>query len=381
MLGVATLIVVLSVMNGFERELRSRILSVTAHGTLTGIEGALTDWRDVQDAALRRPGVTAAVPFIEAEAMVIDGKRVTGAMVRGVLPSEERKATGLAQRLTAGHLEDLQPGKYRIILGTALARELRVQVGESVVLIAPEGTATPIGVVPRNRTFHIVGLFESGMYEFDRGLALVHMADAAKLYRLGDRATGIRLALADPLRAPSVVRQLATALGGGYYITDWTRNHANFFRSIEITKTMMFVILLMIVAVAAFNIVATLVMIVKEKQTDIAILRTLGAGPRNILSVFGIQGVMIGLAGTVLGAGLGILISHNLQSLVSALENALGTQFLDARVYYMSDLPAYVEGIDVLRVCTVAFLLCALATLYPAWRASRTAPAEALRHD
>jgi lipoprotein-releasing system permease protein len=381
MLGVATLIVVLSVMNGFERELRSRILSVTAHGTLTGIDGALRDWRDVQYAALRRPGVTAAVPFIEAEAMVANGKRVTGAMVRGVLPSEERKATGLAQRLTAGHFEDLQPGEYGTILGTALARELQVGVGDSVVLIAPEGTATPIGFVPRNRTFHVVGLFESGMYEFDRSLALVHMADAAKLYRLGDRATGVRLALADPLRAPSLVRQLATALGGGYYITDWTRDHANFFRSIEITKTMMFVILLMIVGVAAFNIVATLVMIVKEKQTDIAILRTLGAGPRNILGVFGIQGVMIGLAGTVLGAGLGSLISHNLQALVSALERALGTQFLDARVYYMSDLPAYVEGIDVLRVCTVAFLLCALATLYPAWRASRTAPAEALRHD
>lgn len=381
MLGVATLIVVLSVMNGFERELRSRILSVTAHGTLMGLDGALTDWRDVQRAALRRPSVAAAVPFIEAQAMIANGKHVTGAMVRGVLPDEERKATGLAQRVISGRLEDLQANAYRTILGSALARELGVRVGDSVVFIAPEGTATPSGVVPRMRRFRVVGLFESGMYEFDRGLALVHLADAAKLYRLGDQVTGIRLALTDPLRAPSTVRQLAQALGGGYYITDWTSNHANFFRSIEITKTMMFVILLMIVAVAAFNIVATLVMIVKEKQTDIAILRTLGAGPRNVLGVFAIQGVMIGLAGTALGAGLGILISHNLQALVSALERALGTQFLDARVYYMSDLPAYVEGFDVLRVCTVAFLLCAFATLYPAWRASRTAPAEALRHD
>ncbi len=381
MLGVATLIVVLSVMNGFERELRTRILSVTAHGTLTGLDGSVEDWRQVQQAALRRPEVVAAVPFIESESMIANGQRVTGAMVRGVLPEQERKATGLAQRLVEGELESLREGSYGTILGVALAKQLQVRVGDSVVLIAPEGTATPSGVVPRMRRFQVVGIFDSGMYEFDSSLALVHMADAAKLFRLGDRATGIRLALADPLMAPGLVRQLAVALGGGYFVTDWTRNHANFFRSIEITKSMMFVILLMIVAVAAFNIVATLVMIVKEKQTDIAILRTLGAGPRNVLAIFGIQGVLIGLAGTALGAGLGIVLSRNLQALVSALERALGTQFLDARVYYMSDLPAYVEGTDVLQVCAVAFALCALATLYPAWRASRTAPAEALRHD
>jgi lipoprotein-releasing system permease protein len=219
------------------------------------------------------------------------------------------------------------------------------------------------------------------MYEFDRGLALVHISDAAKLYKLGDRVSGIRLALQDPLQAPATVVKLARDLGGGFYVSDWTRNHVNFFRSIELTKSMMFVILLMIVGVAAFNIVATLVMIVKEKQTDIAILRTLGAGPPNILATFAIQGVMIGLVGTLLGAGLGTLLSHNLESLVAWLERVLGTQFLDASVYYMSDLPAYVEGMDVVRVCTVAFLLCAIATIYPAWRASRTAPAEALRHE
>jgi len=380
-LGVATLIVVLSVMNGFERELRSRILSVTAHGTLKGLDGAIEDWQEVQRAALRRAGVVAAVPFIESEAMVANGKRLSGAMVRGILPQEEKRATGLAQHLTAGHLADLEGGAYRVILGAALARDLQVRVGGSVVLIAPQGTATPTGVVPRMRRFTVVGLFESGMYEFDSGLALAHMEDAAKLFRLGDRVSGIRLALVDPLRAPSLVRELAVSLGGGYAVTDWTGDHANFFRSIAITKTMMFVILLMLVAVAAFNIVATLVMIVKEKQTDIAILRTLGAGPRNVLGVFAIQGVTIGLAGTALGASLGILLSHNLESLVRTLEHLLGTQFLDARVYYMSDLPAYVEGADVLKVCIVAFMLCALATLYPAWRASRTAPAEALRHD
>jgi lipoprotein-releasing system permease protein len=381
-LGVATLVVVLSVMNGFERELRSRILSVTSHATLMGLQGTLSDWRSVQKGALRQPGVQAAVPYIEEQAMLANGSHIAGASVRGVLPEEERRATGLAQHVTAGHLDDLKAGRYNTILGTALARELNVRVGDSIVLIAPEGTATPTGVVPRMRRFRVVGLFHSGMYEFDRGLALVHMDDAARLFRLGDRVTGVRLALQDPMRAPSTVRRIALALGGaGFYVSDWTQNHANFFRSIETTKSMMFIILLMIVAVAAFNIVATLVMIVKEKQTDIAILRTLGAGPPNVLATFAVQGVMIGLAGTLVGAALGTVLSDNLETLVGGLEHLLGTQFLDARVYYMSDLPAYVEGLDVLRICGVAFVLCALATIYPAWRASRTAPAEALRHE
>jgi lipoprotein-releasing system permease protein len=231
------------------------------------------------------------------------------------------------------------------------------------------------------RRFRVVGIFSSGMYEFDRGLALTNMADAARLFRLGDNVTGLRLALTDPLRAPEAAVRVARALGGDFYVSDWTQNHANFFRSIEITKSMMFIILLMLVAVAAFNIVATLVMIVKEKQTDIAILRTLGAAPRNVLITFAVQGVLIGLAGTLLGAGLGTLLADNLERLVGALERLTGVQFIDASVYYLSDLPAYVEGLDVLKVCGVAFVLCALATVYPAWRAARTAPAEALRHE
>jgi len=382
MLGVATLIVVLSVMNGFERELRNRILSVTSHATLMGLNGTLSDWQSLQRRVQQQPGVQAVVPYIESQAMLANGQRMAGAAVRGVLPEEERRASGLAQHVIAGDLSDLKDGSYAIILGTALANELHARVGDSVVLIAPEGTATPTGVVPRMRRFHVTGLFRSGMYEFDRGLALVHLADAARLLRLGAGVTGLRLALDDPLRAPTTVRALALALGGpGYYVSDWTQDHANFFRSIEITKSMMFVILLMLVAVAAFNIVATLVMIVKEKQTDIAIVRTLGAGPANVLLTFAVQGVLIGLAGTLLGAALGTVLADNLQALVAGLEHLLGTQFLDARVYYMSDLPAYVEGADVLRVCVVAFILCALATLYPAWRASRTTPAEALRHE
>src|SRR5580658_5077101 len=382
MLGVATLIVVLSVMNGFERELRTRILAVTAHATLTGLDGPLSDWQQLQRQVRRQPGVLAAVPYVDSQAMLARGPALAGAQVRGVLPAEERAATGLAQHMIAGRLEDLTPGSYRIILGSALAHELNARVGDAVVVMAPAGSATPTGVVPRMRRFQVVGLFRSGMYEFDRGLALTHLEDAARLFRTGAGVTGLRLVFADPLHAPSLVRRVALSLGGpGYYVSDWTQDHANFFRSIEITKSMMFVILLMLVAVAAFNIVATLVMIVKEKQTDIAILRTLGAGPGNILTTFAIQGVLIGLAGTLCGAGLGILVAHNLQVLVDALERVLHTQFLDARVYFMSELPAYVEGVDILRVCSVAFALCVLATVYPAWRAARTTPAEALRHD
>jgi lipoprotein-releasing system permease protein len=382
MLGVATLIVVLSVMNGFERELRTRMLAVTSHATIVGLNGSLDNWQDLQQRVRGQRGVQAAVPYIESQAMFANGRRMAGASVRGVLPEQERTATGLAQRVISGSLDELKPGAYGTILGSALAHELNVRTGDSVVLIAPAGTATPTGVVPRMRRFRVAGIFESGMYEFDRGLALVNMEDAARLFRSGAAATGLRLAFTDPLQAPRRVREVALSLGGpGYYVNDWTQDHANFFRSIEITKSMMFLILLMIVAVAAFNIVATLVMIVKEKQTDIAILRTLGAAPRNVLLIFAIQGVLIGLAGTVLGAALGTLLADNLQALVGGLEHLLGTQFLDARVYYMSQLPAYVEWGDVFKVCGVAFLLCVLATIYPAWRAARTAPAEALRHE
>lgn len=381
MLGVATLIVVLSVMNGFERELRNRMLSVTSHATLTGLDERLPDWHRVQQAAMKQPGVQAAVPYIEAQAMLSHGTKIAAASLRGVIPEEERKATGIAHNLKSGRIEDLVPGKYRIILGSALARELKASVGDSVVVIAPSGTATPAGVIPRQRRFSVSGVFESGMYEYDRGLALVDMRDAAVLYRMGDEASGIRLAVQDPFRAPGIVRRLALALGGNFLVTDWTMLHSNFFKSIQTTKTMMFVILLMIVAVAAFNIVATLVMIVKEKQSDIAILRTLGAGPRNVLAAFAIQGVMIGLAGTAAGAALGTVLSNNLESLLDWLQRLFGVQFMDASVYFMSELPAYVERGDVLRICSVAFLLCVLATIYPAWRASRTAPADALRHE
>jgi len=381
MLGVAVLIVVLSVMNGFERELRSRILSVTAHATLMGLETSLPDWRSARERALQSPGVRHAVPYVEAQGMLARGSRVLGSAVRGVDPVLEREATGLAGQIEGASILDLQQGSWRVILGATLARELGVTRGDDVVLIVPEGTATPEGVVPRMRRLTVIGTFESGMYEFDRGLALMNIADAARLYRMGDGVTGLRLALEDPLRAPEVVRDLALSLGGGFYVSDWTRNHANFFQSIELTKGMMFVILLIIVGVAAFNIVSTLVMIVKEKQGDIALLRTLGAPPSSILGTFAIQGVLIGLVGTAAGAVLGVVLARNVESIVWRIESIFDVQFMDAQVYFMTDLPAHVEWLDVVRVCSVAFALCALATLYPAWRASRTQPAEALRHD
>jgi lipoprotein-releasing system permease protein len=322
-----------------------------------------------------------AAPYVEAQAMIAQGSRVLGTAVRGIDPARERETTGLAQHLQGARLEDLTAGSWRVILGAALARELGVARGDDVVLIVPEGSATPEGVVPRMRRLRVIGTFESGMYEFDRGLAIMHIGDAARLYRLRDGVTGVRLTLDEPLRAAQTVRDLALSLGGGYYVSDWTRNHANFFQSIELTKGMMFIILLIIVGVAAFNIVSTLVMIVKEKQGDIALLRTLGASPAGILRTFAIQGVLIGLVGTLSGALLGIFLADNVESIVRAIESLFGVQFMDARVYFMTDLPAHVEALDVLRVCGVAFLLCTLATLYPAWRASRTQPAEALRHD
>jgi len=383
-LGVAVLIVVLSVLNGYERELRSRMLSVTSHATIVGLDGAIADWRTRLDMAAREPGVKAAVPFIESRGLLANGQRVAGAMVRGVLPEEEVKAVGLAERLESGSLADLQPGKFRVLLGSALATELGVSVGQSVILMTPEGSATPAGFVPRQRRFTVAGIFESGMYEYDRGLALTHMSDAAKMYRLGDKVTGIRLALADPFTAPSLVRTVARVIdldGNGFYVSDWTRDHATLFRAIELTKSMMFFILLILVVVASINLVATLVMIVKEKQTDIAILRTIGAAPVNVLRMFLVQGAIIGLVGTAGGALLGWIISVNFEVILKFIEKLAEIKFLDAAVYSMSDLPSEVQLHDVVKVSMVTLLLTAVATIYPAWRASRTLPADALRHE
>ncbi|HEX6637611.1 MAG TPA: lipoprotein-releasing ABC transporter permease subunit [Steroidobacteraceae bacterium] len=383
-LGVAVLIVVMSVLNGFETELRNRMLTVTSHATLTGIDGTIANWRRAQQEAAHMPNVAAVAPFIEARGLLANGQRVAGTAVRGILPDEEARTVGLGSRMTQGKLAELEAGAFRIVLGSALARELQVGVGDKVVLMAPEGTATPAGLMPRTKRFTVSGIFDSGMYEYDRGLALLHMQDAARLFRLGDSVTGLRLALADPFLAPRTVRDVAMQVdydGGGYFVSDWTRDHAVFFRSIELTKSLMFFIQLIMVVVAAINLVATLVMIVKEKQTDIAILRTMGAAPTNVLRMFLVQGAIIGLVGTAVGALLGWVLSLEVTRVVHALEDALGIKFLDASVYLMSDLPSEVRLGDVLTVSGITLALAALATIYPAWRAARTLPAEALRHD
>jgi len=298
-----------------------------------------------------------------------------------VLPAEERRAVGIADRIRGGSIDELAAGSYRIVLGDALAAQLDVHLGDSLVLVAPIADITPAGAQPRMRRFVVSGIFHSGMYEYDSELALMNLTDASRLYGFGPAVTGVRLTLSDPFQAPQLVHDLAVSLGGGFEVWDWTRLHANFFSSIQTTKSILFMILLLVVAVAAFNIVSALVMVVKDKRADIAIVRTLGAAPASVLAVFSIQGAVIGLAGTALGAALGLLLSANLEALVHGLEHLLGTQFLNAKVYLMSDLPAYAEPGDVLRICGTSFLLCALATLYPAWRASGTDPAQALRHD
>ena len=380
-IGVAVLIVVLSVMNGFEQELRGRILSLTSHATISGFDGRIADWRSLVGKALENPQIMAAAPYIEDQVLLVAGDKSSGASVAGVLPEEERKVAAIADRMKEGSFDALSAGSYGIVLGADLAKALNVGIGGRVVIATPQPVITPAGVMARMRGFKVVGLFESGMYEFDRNFAYIHMADAAKLYRMGDDVTGLRLKLDDMFMAPRVVRDLALSLGGGYYIDDWTRKHANFFRSIQLTKSVMFVILLLVVAVAAFNIISTLVMVVKDKQSDIAILRTIGASPRSILAIFMTQGTTIGLIGTLAGVALGVLIAVNLESLIHGLEAVLGTQFLDAKVYFMSDLPATVQWPDVLKISATAFGLCCLSTLYPSWRAARTQPAQALRHD
>ena len=380
-LGVAVLIVVLSVMNGFEEVLRTRILSLTAHATITGLEGRIRNWRPDLEKLQRFPGVVGAAPYIEEQGMLIHGDRSSGVMLRGVLPDGEQGVVDLSPHLLSGRMSDLTPGQYRVILGSALAEELGVKVGDRVVLLVALGDVTPVGVIPRMRAFQVAGIFSIGMYEYDRRVAIVAMQDAAKLLRMGDDVTGIRLKVADLYAAPRVVHAAAVSIGGDVEVQDWTSEHANFFRSISITKRMLFFILSLMVAVAAFNIVSTMVMVVKDKRRDIAILRTFGSSPPSILTVFIVQGSLIGLLGIGAGVLLGVLIAVNLQELVHGLESIVGFKFLDARVYFMSDLPARVHASDVVRICGFAFVLACLSTVYPASRAARLLPAESLRND
>ena len=380
-LGVTALITVLSVMNGFETELRERILGMAAHATIQRHQGALEDWRTVARVAKRHPRVTGAAPYVRAEAMLTRSTEVRGAVIRGISPALEPEVSQVVSKLTHGTLEDLTPGGWNIILGAELARALGVVMGDRVTLVAPQARVTPAGILPRLRRFTVMGIFEVGMYEYDAALAIIHMEDAARLFRLGDGVTGVRLRLDDMFAAPRISRLLAADLPGAYWVTDWTQRHVNFFRAIKTEKTVMFVILTLIVAVAAFNIVSTLVMVVTDKEADIAILRTLGVTPLSVMGIFVVQGAVIGVMGTVLGALGGVTLALNVETLVPAIESLLDMKFLSPDVYYISELPSEMHWSDVVRITGVALFLSLLATLYPAWRASRTQPAEALRYE
>jgi lipoprotein-releasing system permease protein len=380
-LGVAVLIVVLSVMNGFEEVLRTRILSLTAHATISGVEGSIVNWRADLDKLKDFPGIIGTAPYIEEQGLITHADKSSGVLLRGIVPESEARVVDLDPHLLSGRLSVLTPGSYRIILGKALAEELGVKVGDRVVLIVALGDVTPLGVIPRMRAFEVAGIISVGMYEYDRRIALVAMQDAARLLRMGDEVTGIRLKLADMYAAPRISHAAAMAIGGWVQIQDWTNEHVNFFRSIAITKRILFVILSLMVGVAAFNIVSTMVMVVKEKRRDIAILRTFGSSPASILSVFVVQGSLIGMLGIAVGVAVGVALAMNLQDMVHGLEAIVGFKFLDARVYFMSDLPAHVRATDVLRICGFAFILACVSTVYPAVRAARLLPAESLRND
>jgi len=380
-LGVMALIVVLSVMNGFQDELRSRILGVASHLEISGSGGQLHDWPGLARQVEKHPEVRGMAPFVAAQALLVQGAETKGAMIRGLLPAEEGKVAEFASHMKSGKPEDLKPGEFNILLGKDLARSLGVFPGDKVAVIAPQGVVTPAGMMPRIKQFNVVGIFQMGMFEYDAGLALIHLQDAQKLYRMGDAVSGLRVKLADMDRAPWVLRELAKSLQGDFYLSDWTMSHANFFQAVQIEKRMMFIILTLIVAVAAFNIVSTLVMAVTDKQADIAILRTLGASPRSIMAIFMVQGSLIGVIGTVLGVLLGVLLALNVETVVPLIEKAVGMDLFPADVYYISKLPSKLNWPDVFTVGGVALVLSFLATLYPSWRAAQIQPAEALRYE
>ena len=379
--GVWALIVVLSVMNGFQKEVRTRILGVASHVQISSIDNRLPDWRSVAALAAQHPRVRATAPFVQAQAMLAAGQAVRGAVVRGILPEEEEKVADIGQHMRSGSLADLRPGEFGVVLGADLARGLGVLPGDKLALVAPQGLVTPAGVIPRLKQFTVVGSFEVGMADADAGLALVHLRDAQTLYQLGDAVSGVRLRLDDLFAARSVARELMTRLPQNVFASDWTRSHANFFRAVEIEKRMMFIILTLIILVAAINIISTLVVAVTDKQADIAILRTLGAAPGSVMQIFIVQGMVIGIAGTLIGAGLGIVTALNIDVIVPAIESAFNIKFLSKDAYLIPELPSDLQAGDVGAIVLMALGLSFFATLYPSWRAARVNPAEALRYE
>ncbi len=380
-LGVTALITVLSVMNGFEAELRERILGMTAHATATGRFGQLDDWQALDKKLVDYPHVQGSAPFITGQVMINADRRVSGTMLNGILPEYEAKVSDVANKMKYGALTDLVPGEYGIVLGLELANYLGVSMGDKITVISPQINSTPAGIVPRMRRFTVVGIFQVGMYEYDRNMALIHIDDAAKLFRMDSAVSGLRIKLDDLFNAPQITRSMAKALSDDYQVSDWTLAHSNFFRAIQTEKRVMFIILLLIVAVAAFNIVSTLVMVVTDKRGDIAILKTQGLTSGSIMGIFMVLGSIIGVVGTALGTVGGILLALNVETIVPTLERLFNVQFMAADVYYISELPSKLVWTDVYSIAGMAFLLSLLATIYPAWQASRINPAEVLRYE
>jgi lipoprotein-releasing system permease protein len=380
-LGVAALIIVLSVMNGFQKEVRDRMLSVIAHIEVFDLQGAaLADWHATAALARSNPQVVGVAPFVSAQALVARGDEMRGAIVRGISPADEATVTDLAARLKDGTLSQLVPGAWGIVLGGELARSLGVVVGDKVTIVAPGGQVTPAGVVPRLKQLTVVGTFDAGHYEYDSGMAMIHIDDAARLFRV-EGPTGVQLRLKDLHQAREVAAQLAATLGPTVSVRDWTRANRNWFDAVQIEKRLMFIILTLIVAVAAFNLVSTLVMTVTDKRADIAILRTLGASPRSVMGVFMVQGAAAGIIGTLSGVALGLLVAFNIDVIVPAIERALHMSFLPGSIYLISRMPSEPQSGDIVPIAVISLLLSFVATLYPSWRASRVQPAEALRYE
>jgi lipoprotein-releasing system permease protein len=379
-LGVAALIIVLSVMNGFQKEVRDRMLSVIAHVEIYDRWGsALPDWTRLAEAARQHPAVVGAAPFVPAQALIARGEDMRGAMVRGILPEAESSVTPLAASMKDTFAK-LRPGQWGVLIGLELANALGVREGDALTLVAPSGQVTPAGMVPRLKQVTVVGIFNAGHYEYDSGLVLMHVEDAARLFRTGG-PTGVQLKLTDPQLTRQVTVELGARLGPEVLLRDWTQTNRNWFDAVQIEKRMMFIILTLIVAVAAFNLVSTLVMTVTDKRADIAILRTLGASPRSIMGIFMVQGALSGVLGTVAGLGLGLLVAFNVDVIVPFIEGLLGVQFLPPSIYFISALPSDPQSSDIIPVGIISLCLALLATLYPSWRASRVQPAEALRYE
>lgn len=380
-LSVTALITVLSVMNGFVKEISGRMLSMTAHATITGRYGQLDNWRELEQKLVNYPHVLSVAPFIDGQVMINAGRRVSGTMLSGILPDYEAKVSDVAAKMQAGKLSDLVAGEYGIVLGAELANYLGVMVGDKITIISPQVNSTPAGVVPRMRRFTVVGIFQVGMYEYDRNMAFIHIDDAAKLFRLDNTVSALRIKLDDLLNAPQITQSLATTLFDDYRVSDWTMAHDNFFQAIKMEKRVMSIILLLMVAVAAFNIISTLIMVVTDKRGDIAILKTQGLTSGSVMGIFMVLGTIIGVFGTLLGTLGGVLLALNVSDLVKAVEGLFHFKFLSAQIYYISDLPSELIWTDVYAIAGMAFLLSLLATIYPAWQAAKINPAEVLRYE